>query len=92
MNKQDLIPLIVQEECAEVIQAISKCFRFGKDHAYTTNTNKHNLEIEIGQLVFAIDQLKRHWDLSDMRIIKAYNHKQDTHKQWEEYFHDHQEP
>ena len=30
-DKQREVMLIAQEECAEVVQAISKCFRFGFD-------------------------------------------------------------
>lgn len=32
MNKQEEILTILQEECAEVVQAISKCRRFGMEN------------------------------------------------------------
>lgn len=43
---------IAQEECAEVIQAISKVFRFGFDgkHPNENTTNLDRLEEEIGDL------------------------------------------
>lgn len=56
--------LILQEECAEVTQAISKCFRFGPDQLKPgkERTNINMLEEEIGDL-FAMVEL-----LTDMNI------------------------
>lgn len=51
------ILLITQEECAEVIQAISKVFRFGIDGVHNGVTNQSHLEEEIGDLVCMIDLL-----------------------------------
>ena len=44
--------LILAEECAEVIQAVSKIFRFGADTEYPEEgpTNLMRLEEEIGDL------------------------------------------
>lgn len=51
MNKQHReILSITQEECAEVIQAISKIFRFGLDTEWKGETNREHLEEEIGDL------------------------------------------
>ncbi len=89
MDKNDLVPLIVQEECAEVIQAISKVFRFGKDRKYpdeNSTSNKQNLEVEIGQLLFSIDGLIRLWELDPNEIDEAYSFKKATCSQWEKYF------
>jgi NTP pyrophosphatase (non-canonical NTP hydrolase) len=58
MNEEAL--LILSEECAEVIQAISKCQRFGID-AYKPGrpkTNREHLEEELGDLLAMIDILK----------------------------------
>jgi NTP pyrophosphatase (non-canonical NTP hydrolase) len=41
---------ITQEECAEVIQAISKIFRFGLDTEWNGETNREHLIEEIGDL------------------------------------------
>jgi NTP pyrophosphatase (non-canonical NTP hydrolase) len=56
--------LILQEECAEVAQAISKCFRFGPDQMKPGKdfTNINMLEEEIGDL-FAMVEL-----LTDLNI------------------------
>ena len=47
------ILLILQEECAEVTQAISKCFRFGLDNFKPgkPKTNLEHLEDELGDLI-----------------------------------------
>ena len=43
--------IITQEECAEVIQVISKIMRFGLDE------NDHRLESELGDLLCMVDLL-----------------------------------
>jgi NTP pyrophosphatase (non-canonical NTP hydrolase) len=55
MNKsQSEILLITQEECAEVIQAISKVFRFGINHSYNGVSNQAHLDEEVGDLLCMI--------------------------------------
>lgn len=57
MNKsQDEILLITQEECAEVTQAISKCYRFGLDNHKPgkPKTNREHLAEELGDLLAMI--------------------------------------
>jgi NTP pyrophosphatase (non-canonical NTP hydrolase) len=57
MNNRDReILLIAQEECAEVIQAISKIFRFGFDaqHPNEDRNNLQRLEEELGDLACRI--------------------------------------
>lgn len=49
---------ILIEECSEVIQAVSKCFRFGIDGQYNDRTNRARLEEEIGDLLAMIDILE----------------------------------
>ena len=58
------VMLILQEECAEVTQAISKCFRFGPDQMKPgkERTNINMLEEEIGDL-FAMVEL-----LTDLKV------------------------
>jgi NTP pyrophosphatase (non-canonical NTP hydrolase) len=50
---------ILQEECAEVIQAVSKCRRFGLNNIKPSKdrTNLECLEEEIGDLMAMIDIL-----------------------------------
>ena len=60
MNDQTReVLLILQEECAEVTQAISKCFRFGPDQMKPgkDRTNVNMLEEEIGDLLAMVDIL-----------------------------------
>lgn len=51
---------ILQEEAAEVIQAVSKIRRFGMNNAKygTGQTNKEHLEEELGDLLAMIDILQ----------------------------------
>jgi len=53
------VMLILQEECAEVTQAISKCFRFGPDQMKPgkERTNVNMLEEEIGDLFAMVELL-----------------------------------
>lgn len=55
-NTREIL-LILQEECAEVIQSISKCFRFGPDQIKPgkDRTNIDMLEEELGDLLAMID-------------------------------------
>jgi NTP pyrophosphatase (non-canonical NTP hydrolase) len=57
MNKTDEIMFILQEECAEVTQAISKCLRFGIDNYKPgkPKTNREHLAEELGDLQAMID-------------------------------------
>jgi len=59
MNKTDEALLILTEECAEVIQAISKCQRFGIDACKPgkPRTNREHLETEIGDVLSLIEIL-----------------------------------
>ena len=51
---------ILSEECAEVIQAVSKCHRFGLDNFKPGKplTNAQHLEVEIGDVLAMVDLLK----------------------------------
>lgn len=58
-NKTEEALGILQEECAEVIQAVSKCRRFGLTNIKPSKnrTNLECLEEEIGDLMAMIDIL-----------------------------------
>ena len=75
---------ISMEECAEVIQAISKIFRFGLEsiHPETGIDNKTHLETEIGDLRAMLDLLTRSHNLSMSNITKAYNNKNQKLLKW----------
>jgi len=53
------IMLILQEECAEVIQAVSKCMRFGPDQIKPNKqvSNIGMLQEEIGDLLAMVELL-----------------------------------
>jgi len=59
-NKEKEVMDILQEECAEVIQAVSKCNRFGIDNYKPGKslTNGEHLEEELGDLLAMIDIMK----------------------------------
>lgn len=59
MNNLTEILIITQEECAEVVQAISKYFRFGADNFYRSEleTNHHRVCQELGDLLAMVDIL-----------------------------------
>ena len=50
--------IILQEECAEVIQSISKIKRFGLDQAYEgQESNRIRLQKEVGDVLALVDYL-----------------------------------
>ena len=59
INQHDEVLDILQEECAEVIQAVSKIRRFGVDNFKPgkPKTNREHLEDEIGDVMAMIDIL-----------------------------------
>ena len=79
------ILLILQEECAEVSQAISKCFRFGPDQLKPGKefTNINMLEEEIGDLFAMVELLvDAKVGVTDQGIFEAKMKKFEKLKQW----------
>jgi hypothetical protein len=76
--------LIVQEECAEVIQAVSKCERFGIDNYKPgkPKTNREHLEEEVGDLLAMIELLIDRQIVSQNKVLIAKSAKFDKLKQW----------
>jgi NTP pyrophosphatase (non-canonical NTP hydrolase) len=78
--------LILQEECAEVTQAVSKVFRFGFDSVWPENdfgpNNKQRLEEEIGDLLAMVDILVETSVLSDANVNLARRKKKDKLRVW----------
>jgi len=76
--------LILQEECAEVTQAVSKCFRFGLDNFKPGKpaTNAEHLENEIGDLLAMIDILVELGVVKQENLITATAAKKLKLKQW----------
>lgn len=79
---------ITQEECAEVIVAISKISRFGIDN-YKPNkplTNRQHLEEEVGDLLAMVDLLAE-FNIVDMDSVNiARIAKIEKLKQWSTIF------
>lgn len=87
MNEQQKeILRIAQEECAEVIQAISKIFRFGIDEVYEGQTNRQRLAGELGDLQCMITLLKQYNVVEDTEIFKAELNKRNRLTQWSDIF------
>jgi NTP pyrophosphatase (non-canonical NTP hydrolase) len=85
MNKQsEEVMDILQEECAEVIQAVSKIRRFGVDNAKPgkPKTNREHLEEELGDMLAMIDILKEKNIVSEDNLIIAKHAKIEKLKKW----------
>lgn len=59
---------ILQEECAEVIQAVSKIRRFGLEESWNSVTNKEALITEIGDVLAIVDILVEETDINIDRL------------------------
>jgi NTP pyrophosphatase (non-canonical NTP hydrolase) len=70
-DQQNEVMLITLEECAEVIQAISKVFRFGIDSVHNGVSNKEHLEEEAGDLLCMLEMLMEHNVLSRSVVAEA---------------------
>jgi len=75
---------ILSEECAEVIQAVSKCHRFGLDNLKPGKplTNAQHLEGEIGDLLAMVDLLKLKGIVTDAGLETAKLAKIEKLKKW----------
>lgn len=88
-DKTREILLILQEECAEVTQAISKCFRFGPDQMKPgkERTNISMLQEELGDLLAMIELLvKQDIGVDTVGLIDAKVKKIEKLKQWSNIF------
>jgi len=89
MNNRDReILLIAQEECAEVIQAISKIFRFGFDakHPSEDRNNLQRLEEELGDLVCMIGLIMNKKIVSESGVESAAEMKLKKLRTWSTIF------
>jgi NTP pyrophosphatase (non-canonical NTP hydrolase) len=78
-----LIPEVTIEECAEVIQAITKVIRFGPQcRGYD---NAHSLAVEMGQLQYMLWRLGEEWGLDESVMINAFNEKENTLEEYAEH-------
>lgn len=83
-DKDEEILRITQEECAEVIQAISKIFRFGSFETYPIKgpNNLERLEEEIGDLLCMIDLLIENGLVNEANLKYAAKAKMLKLKKW----------
>ena len=83
-NKTQEVLDILQEECAEVIQNISKCRRFGIDNVYLNGqgTQRENLAKEIGDVLAMIELLEIQGVLTAEELEKAKQSKFSKLKKW----------
>jgi len=81
---------ILQEECAEVIQAVSKISRFGLDNLKPgkPKTNKEHLEEELGDLLAMVDILLEKGIVSKVSLDSANKAKIEKLKKWSNIFTD----
>jgi NTP pyrophosphatase (non-canonical NTP hydrolase) len=85
-ERQKEIMSITQEECAEVVQAISKIFRFGLDEVYEGRTNRERLEMELGDLQCMITLLKQYNIVNESSVFKAELAKRSRLEKWSNIF------
>ena len=87
MNKQEQILMITAEESAEVIQEISKIFRFGIDNNHKSGiTHRAKLEEEVGDLHCMLDLLAEHDIVNREKVIVAAQNKRDKLKVYSNIF------
>ena len=75
MNRQNELLLILSEECAEVQQAAIKCIRFGMDSMYCGETNRVQLEAELGDFMAMFRLILEESDLCEENIMAAAERK-----------------
>lgn len=83
---EEEVMLIAQEECAEVVQAISKCFRFGFNDEYNGLTNKQRLEEEVGDLLCMLELMQQHGIIDSSKVLEANVRKRLKLKEWSNVF------
>ena len=85
MNSKEKETLdILQEECAEVIQAVSKISRFGMDNLKPgkPKTNREHLEEELGDLLAMVDLMLDNNVVNQENIDIARKAKKEKLKLW----------
>ena len=81
--------VILQEECAEVIQEVSKCFRFGINDLNKDGI-KHStvLEKEVADMLCMVDILVDQGVLDTARLAEGKREKQIKLKKWSKLYED----
>jgi len=82
-NKTDEIMGILQEECAEVVVAVSKVRRFGLDKSYKEGgSQRDHLTQEVGDVMLMIELLVEQGVLTVDEIDRAKQRKAEKLKIW----------
>lgn len=83
-SKDKEIMSILQEECAECIQAVSKVFRFGFDntHPEKLQNNREHFAEEVGDLQAMIDLLLENNIVSRDQVNLARDNKFNKLRKW----------
>lgn len=95
LSKIEEILVIAQEECAEVIQVISKMHRFGIGHEHVSSGQGTNVDVlnqEVGDLLAMLDLLREHGILDDAKLAEAKANKIAKLKVWSNIFKEEQNP
>lgn len=80
---------ILQEECAEVIVAISKIRRFGIDNSYKDGgTQREHLIQELGDVTLLVDLLKAHNVFTETDLHEAQLRKAEKLTKWSKIYED----
>ena len=83
LDKVNEILDILQEECGEVIVAISKCRRFGMDNSYKDGgTQREHLVQELGDVTLMIELLKSYYVFTEKELHEAMVAKSLKLAQW----------
>ena len=89
MSKVEEILDILQEECAEVIVAISKIRRFGIENTYKDGgTQREHLTQELGDVTLLIELLKAHGVYTDKELHRAQLRKSQKLVEWSSIYED----
>jgi len=89
-SKEHEVMNILSEECAEVIQAVSKCHRFGMDNYKPgkPKTNRQHLAEELGDLQAMIDLCTGYGLVDREEVQTAANNKIAKLQKWSNIFKD----
>jgi NTP pyrophosphatase (non-canonical NTP hydrolase) len=89
MNQNEILD-ILQEECGEVVQVVSKCRRFGLDNAYGENaeTNRARLTQEVGDIMCMIQLMQEAEIINIAEVMFAAGKKRIKLKEWSKVYED----
>lgn len=89
LNKIKEILDILQEECGEVVVAVSKCRRFGLDNSYKDGgTQREHLIQELGDVTLLVELLKDHGVFTEQELQEAQIRKSQKLAVWSNIYKD----